>query len=94
MSVTEPAVLADPSGRSCAEPLPLPNRISRSKLRLVSTSIRISPLSVSSARFVCGASHSRHWATAGCDAATAAPATGWSPIAGGAAQDLPNDLGN
>ena len=27
-------------------------------------------------------------------AATQAPATGWSPIAGGAAQDLPNDLGN
>jgi hypothetical protein len=26
-------------------------------------------------------------------AATAAPATGWSPVAGGAAQDLPNDLG-
>jgi hypothetical protein len=27
-------------------------------------------------------------------AATQAPATGWSPIAGGAAQDLPNDEGN
>jgi len=26
--------------------------------------------------------------------ATAAPATGWSPIAGGAAQDLPNELGS